>query len=245
MSKIGRALIRAAAARLTAQVISSIIGIALIPFVLGKLGYRLYGAWVLVGTVTGYYGLLDLGLSSAVSRFVSREIGRGNKAEANRYIAASFYLFSLSGIIIFLLAALAAIFCGWFVKDPNEVVMFRYLLLITGFTLGIRFPARCFRGTLAAHLRFDLVSTVSIIFTILRAFLIVTVLLYGYKLVAMALVTALTSLVRLGSVIVIVRWIHGPISFRPSLVKWKNIRTLFGYAQLVRYSVMRSSLFDY
>ena len=165
MSKIGRALIRAAAARLTARVIASIIGIVLIPFVLGKLGSRLYGAWVLVGTLTGYYGLLDLGLSSAVSRFVSREIGRGNKAEANRYIAASFYLFCTSGVIVFLLVALAAAFCGRFVKDPNEVVMFRYLLLITGFTLGVRFPARCFRGTLAAHLRFDLASTVSIIFT--------------------------------------------------------------------------------
>ena len=115
MSKIGKALVRGATARLTAQFVASFIGLALLPFIIESLGKRLFGAWILVGTMIGYYGLLDLGLASAVSRFVSRELGRGDKEEANRYIAAAFYVFCVCGFVILLLGILTSYLCSLFI----------------------------------------------------------------------------------------------------------------------------------
>ncbi|HEG43531.1 MAG TPA: hypothetical protein ENH94_05735, partial [Phycisphaerales bacterium] len=132
MSKIGERLLRGATIRVAAQVVSAIVGIMLIPFVIAKLGARLYGVWVIIGTITGYYGLLDLGLSSALGRFVSRYLGRGDKDEANGYITSAFYVFCAGGIIAFIVTALVAFLCRIMIADPQDAKMFSYALLIAG-----------------------------------------------------------------------------------------------------------------
>ncbi len=48
--------------------VNIVVGLLLLPFVVAKLGQTGYGVWMLVGSIIGYYGLLDLGVSSAVSR---------------------------------------------------------------------------------------------------------------------------------------------------------------------------------
>ena len=103
MSKSGAVLIRGAAGRSMAMVVNFAITMVLLPIVVSNLGDRLYGAWIMVGMVIGYYGLLDLGLSSAVSRFVSRALGQDNKEEADCFITTSIYLFSIAGLIGFVI----------------------------------------------------------------------------------------------------------------------------------------------
>ncbi len=39
----------------------------LTPFVVNSLGSTAYGIWVLLMSLTGYYGLLDLGVSAALT----------------------------------------------------------------------------------------------------------------------------------------------------------------------------------
>jgi O-antigen/teichoic acid export membrane protein len=51
--------------------INILVGIFLLPFILHRLGNAAYGAWVLVFSVTGYYGLFDLGVRSSIIRYVS------------------------------------------------------------------------------------------------------------------------------------------------------------------------------
>ena len=42
------------------------------PFVVHSLGNNAYGIWVLLGSLVGYLGLLDLGVRAAVTRFIAR-----------------------------------------------------------------------------------------------------------------------------------------------------------------------------
>ena len=55
-----------------------IIALFLMPFVVYSLGDRIYGFWTLASAFIGYYGLLDLGLSSAIGRFIAGAIGAGD-----------------------------------------------------------------------------------------------------------------------------------------------------------------------
>ena len=47
-----------------------VVGFLLYPFILHKLGDTASGIWVLIFTITGYYGLFDLGIRSSVVRYV-------------------------------------------------------------------------------------------------------------------------------------------------------------------------------
>jgi O-antigen/teichoic acid export membrane protein len=51
--------------------VSILVGVFLSPFILHRLGDTAFGIWVLIFSVTGYYGLFDLGIRSSVIRYVS------------------------------------------------------------------------------------------------------------------------------------------------------------------------------
>ena len=59
--------------------IDVIVGILLSPFILHRLGDAAFGIWVLIFSITGYYGLFNLGIRSSIVRYVSKfEIGRAH-----------------------------------------------------------------------------------------------------------------------------------------------------------------------
>ena len=48
------------------------VGIFLSPFILHRLGDSAFGIWVLIFSITGYYGLFDLGIRSSIVRYASK-----------------------------------------------------------------------------------------------------------------------------------------------------------------------------
>ena len=48
------------------------VGIFLSPFILHRLGDAAFGIWVLIFSITGYYGLFDLGIRSSIVRYVAK-----------------------------------------------------------------------------------------------------------------------------------------------------------------------------
>ena len=51
-----------------------LVGLLLSPIILHWLGDTAFGIWVLIFSITGYYGLFDLGIRSSVVRYVSKFI---------------------------------------------------------------------------------------------------------------------------------------------------------------------------
>ncbi len=230
MSKTGQALLRGGTVRVIAQAVTILVGMLLLPFILTKLGDRLYGAWVIIGTVTGYYGLLDFGLASAVSRFVSRALGRGDRTNANEYIAASFTVFCIGGLLALILTLLVVLGCGWFLSNPTEITMFRQALLLSGCALSFALPARCFDGILAAHIRFDLLGYLEIGASLLRSALILLILSHNGQIVAMALAGAVVALLRGIAAAAFARRVHGQLTLKTRDINRSRVNELFGYA---------------
>ncbi len=90
----------------------------LVPFLVHALGDRMHGFWVLIGRFMGYYGVLDLGLSSAVARFVSRAYGQNDYDEINCVFNTSLVLFGLIGLVALAISFLLALLCPCFLKNP-------------------------------------------------------------------------------------------------------------------------------
>ena len=63
-----------------------VVGVLLSPFILHRLGDTAFGVWVLIFSITGYYGLFDLGIRSSIVRYVSKFSATDSKDEIAKLI---------------------------------------------------------------------------------------------------------------------------------------------------------------
>src|SRR6266853_2852940 len=95
----------------------------MMPFIVHSLGDRMYGIWALVATLVGYYGLLDLGLSSAVSRYLAAALGAGNQEQCNRVFNTSLRIFAALGVVVLVVGCISAAVSPRLCKSPEEAAI--------------------------------------------------------------------------------------------------------------------------
>ena len=149
-------------------VVSVFSGLLVTPWMMHAYGDAIFGIWSLIASFMGYYGLLDLGLSSAISRFVSRAIGQKNHDQINEVVTTGFFV--LVGISLVSVVATILLMSGSHLlfKLDSEARLFNQLLIILSINIGFGFPCYVFDGILTSHLRFDLLTIVRLISTIVR-----------------------------------------------------------------------------
>src|ERR1039457_3536392 len=79
--------------------LSILVGIFLSPYILHHLGDAAFGLWVLIFSVTGYYGLFDLGIRSSIVRYVAKYSAADENDELNRLINTALFTYSGIGIV--------------------------------------------------------------------------------------------------------------------------------------------------
>jgi O-antigen/teichoic acid export membrane protein len=194
MSRTGSYLLRGGAFRLLSMVLSLGVQLITLPYILRHLGDHLYGIWSVVGAATGYYGMLDLGVGSAVTRFVARESGRNGTEAAARYIAAGRRVFRRSALALALLSALIGTVGYFVIEIRTDGVLFFWTVLITGWGLAAAFPSKVDAGVLAANLRHDSLALITLGASLIRAVVSILVLRAGAQILGLAFVNACVSL---------------------------------------------------
>jgi len=136
------------------------------PIVVHSLGNRMYGFWTLFGTFLGYYGLLDFGLSSAAGRYLSQALGREDNDELQTVANTAFFLFCLVGAAALLVTAVCLAASPLVVRSPEELTLFRRILVLLGISTAVGFPVRAYGAIFESHLRYDYISYIDIARTI-------------------------------------------------------------------------------
>ncbi|MGA7513491.1 MAG: oligosaccharide flippase family protein [Candidatus Sulfotelmatobacter sp.] len=217
--------------RVASLAATTVVGFLLMPFVVHRLGDQSYGYWVLVGAVLGYYGVLDLGIVTAVQFQVAKALGDGDPDSANRTISTAFYTFAGLGTVVFLITVVIASLSRFLIPTAADVSTFRTVLLIAGVDCAVGFPGRAFAGALSAHLRYDLTSSVGILVLILRTALVVVIVGAGGGIVALALITFLTDGVGFVLNYFVLCKIQENLQISIRLATWRTIRELFHYSK--------------
>ena len=70
------------------------VGFFLSPFILHHLGDDAFGLWVLIFSLTGYYGIFDFGIRSSLIRYVSKFQATGDKDELARLVNTSLFTYT-------------------------------------------------------------------------------------------------------------------------------------------------------
>ena len=213
-----------------AVIVSAATSFFLTPYVLHHLGDELYGLWVLVVALTDYYVFLQVGIRSAIVRYVSRNLALHDMDAVNRVVASSFY-FYLAILMLVSSAALAFSqqITHFFSVKPAYVLPFAALFALMGIAQGFDFPLNVFEGCLEAVGRFDQLYAFRITGLIVRVILIIVVLQNGGGLFAVGATTILSTLmVRFLAVPAAFREVKG-LSLHPRSIDKKTFKEMLGY----------------
>lgn len=170
--------------------VNIVVGILLSPYILHHLGDDAFGLWVLIFSITGYYGLFDLGIRSSIVRYVATYSATRDHEELNRLLSTALVSYSGIGAVAILITLAGSYYVdSIFRVSPDFQHNARLLFLIVGSAVALGFPVGVFGGVLEGLQRFYLLNFTSVSATLLRAFLIVLALHRGYGLLTVALVT--------------------------------------------------------
>lgn len=166
-----------------------ILSIIATPIILHSLGNTQYGIWSLVMSMTGYYGLLNFGVRSALTKYLAEYQVKKQIDEMNRLICSSLVFFSAIAIIILLISiTIAYFFETLFLSEGTPLKVTQLVIILVGANVASSFLFAAFDTVLVAFNRFDISNFVGIISSIVRTVLIVCVLKMGHGLLAMAVV---------------------------------------------------------
>jgi O-antigen/teichoic acid export membrane protein len=166
------------------------VGILLSPFILHRLGDAAFGVWVLIFSLTGYYGLFDLGIRSSIVRYVSKFTATNSTEDLGKLINTSLFSYSCIGAFCMLLTAAGCLYLDRLFRIPPQFhSTARWLLLMVGGSVALGFPLGVAGGMLEGLQRFYIINWTNILSALLRAALIVVVLERGHGLLAVALIT--------------------------------------------------------
>jgi O-antigen/teichoic acid export membrane protein len=208
------------------------VGFLLTPFIIHHLGDSANGIWVLIFSITGYYGIFDLGIRSAIIRYVSKFSATGEVEELAKVVNTNLFMHTCTCIVSMLVTVVLSIYVDrWFKIPPEFHSAARSLLLMTGASVALGFPLGVIGGILEGLQRYYIQSWMNIGFNLLRALLVVVALQRGGGLLTVAWITVglatLSSLIR---AILALRLIRVPLGLR--YVKWDTFTTIARYSSV-------------
>ena len=181
--------------------INIIIAFFLSPFIVHKLGNVYYGLWVIMMQLSGYLGILELGVRSSVVKYVAEYVAQKDHKELNRLISLAITIYSSVAILSLLVSIVIALLFSQIFNFPDySLGTAKLVIVIIGINVGIGFIFNVFYGVLMGIQRYDIYNKVLIVSTLFKTAAIVGFLNYGYGIVALgtiqlvfALLTNLTT----------------------------------------------------
>lgn len=201
------------------------------PFIVHRLGNTAYGIWVLLGSLVGYMGLLDLGVRGAVMRYVARHHARGEDDEAGRIASSGLVIFGATGLLALSISAVVAAVVERIFRIPSGIVpVARAVVLIGGLNIAASLISGVFGGTVTAMQRFDLSSITEIVVGVIRTAAIVVALYAGTGLLGLALVQLAATLLLGATQYAITRRLYPQLKLRLRGVDRSRITTIMAFS---------------
>lgn len=160
----GKLLARNTAFNFGGQMVPLLAGVAVIPYIIAKLGVDEFGILSLAWVILGYFSLFDLGLGRAMVKFVAEYVASPKEEEIPNVVWTAVWLQVGLGIGGGLLAASLIPYAvekvfnipSGLISDAKNAF---YLLALS---LPVLLVGNAFRGVLEAAQRFDLVNYVKV-----------------------------------------------------------------------------------
>lgn len=178
---------------------SIISGLIYTPWMISIIGQSNFGLYTLATSLVTMV-TIDLGLSSAVTRFISKYRAENDVESIKKFLGIAYKLF-ISLAVIFLVSLTVLYFNvdRIFLKlSPEEIEKVKVLLAITGLYAVVSFPFQPLDGLLVSGEWFIFQKSTLLVTKVLNIVLMVAALMMGYGLYSLVVVNAFCGLLVIG-----------------------------------------------
>ncbi|MFY9661498.1 MAG: flippase [Terriglobales bacterium] len=219
-----------------------LVGLFLSPFLIHWLGDTAFGIWVLIFSITGYYGLFDLGIRSSVVRYVSKFAATDDIEDLAKLINTSLFTYSCIGALSLLVTLFLSFYVDHIFKIPPELhSTARWLLLLVGASVGIGFPLGVVGGYLDGLQRFYVNNWANIAGDIARLVGILLAVHYGRGLLTIAAITVVLPVI-LSAIRGVIAYRIQPVPFGLKYVDRTTFRTMVNYSSVTMIIMIATQL---
>ncbi len=156
------------------------VGFFLSPLILHRLGDDAFGLWILIFSLTGYYGLFDFGIRSSLIRYVSKFQATNDRDQLSRLINTTLFSYGCLGLLLLVPTVVGGLYVDRLFHIPVTFLRDAHILFfMVGSSLALGFPLGVSGGILEGLQSFYVLSWTNIVSTLLRAVLIVVALAHG------------------------------------------------------------------
>jgi O-antigen/teichoic acid export membrane protein len=165
--------------------LSIVVGVALVPFVLHRVGERLYGYWLASGEVLAYAAMADFGVMGVVPWMIAEADGRRDRVEIRRLMSTAMCSAVVVAAIYALLVVLLWRVAQLKLEPADRIAIAGPLTLIAAVT-AIVMPLRVFGSVLNGLQDVRFCGTLSTVNWAIDLVFTVVLLANGYGLYALA-----------------------------------------------------------
>ncbi len=215
--------------------VSTISGFVLPPIIISYLGKELNGLYNALTGFSVYFGMMDLGLGTAIIRYVAKYRNDGAKDKISKYLYVMRNVYFYICGITFIIGCAVTVFVPEIFKasipigyEGKAKLVFFFSLLSIVFTIF----DNLYYSTIKAYEQFFVSRSTAILRTVLRVIIIIGLLNFGYSIVAVSLADCCVTLL-----ILVSRMIYTKKKLRIYYLKPDkgdiNIKEVFGFSLYV------------
>ena len=173
-----------------------ISGLLYTPWMIRSIGDDKYALYTLALSIINIF-LMDFGIGSAVTKFLSNYYAKGEYDEANCFMGVVYKVFFLiSSVIALCLFVFYFFIDGFYTKlSSEELIVFKQLFIIVATYSVLSFPFTSYNGVLMANERFIEVKLCNLGQKVFNVAAIIVLLLNGMGVYALVLTYALSNAV--------------------------------------------------
>lgn len=207
----------------------TVVGFVLTPFLASRLGASLYGLYVLIMSISGFLGVMDLGLGQATLRYVALYYGRGDLIGVNRSVGATSAVNVLSGTLAWTVLFFGApAIANGLALAPQDVALGVRLLRLTAFNLGFMLGTGAYGAIPQALQRYDISSVMTVVQSIFQVAGTVALLYTGRGVYELVFLTVITTVVRQIANVVVAKRLIPHLRLLP-MPSWAGLKEVFSY----------------
>lgn len=178
-----------------------IITFILFWFIVNKIGEADYGIYLFVTAITGYFGVLNLGIGNSLIKFVAEYHAKDDKEKLNEVINTTFFMFMVIGVIgaaalfiigTFLLGYLSEVLTT--LDTPDFYPKARAILYILAINFVFSLALASLNGVLSGLQRYDILAGITFIMSIVNLVVVFIVLSLGNGIIELVFYTIITGL---------------------------------------------------
>ena len=170
--------------------VETAVGFLVMPFLIHRLGESTYGIWIVLGALTSYFGLLDLGTRGSVGRHVALHRANNNRIALDQTVSSGLAVMALVGAAtVAVIFACEPLFFRLFAVPVELQAAAGVALRIVAVQFALFLVGTTFDAVLWGFQRFDWLNAIEIPSSLLRGGLTLSLVRSDGDLVTLAAIT--------------------------------------------------------